>query len=405
MKIKLLLGLLISCFFVSFSQDITVKEFESSELGETRLLKIYVPKSYTDNPDRMYPLTIVLDSEYLFDIYVANAKLYSNKDKAPEQIIVGVTQNQNKERYKDCSYDKTTSMPTQDGVNFYAFIRNEVLGYMDNNYRISPFKTIVGNTITANFINYFLIEKEPAFSAYVNLNPSYAMDIASMLHDKVPTIENNTYYYIISGDYNGKKKNKAIDGIDNLLQSSNNTNFKYKMDRRNESTKVSSIGEGIASSLAFIFEQYSAISKEEYKKNIAHLTPPEAIEYLEKKYVEIEYLFGANIKIRERDIFAIEGIILDKEDGIYLEDFGKMINRLYPDSPIGDYYIGKYHEDGEDYKKALKYYKNGYAKIDDEDPNKDGYYQNVERVLALRQSGGRSNQEEEEEPTEEEPKQ
>lgn len=403
MKIKLLLGLFISCIFYSFAQDTTIKEFESTALGETRLLKIYVPKSYADNPDRMYPLTIVLDSEYLFDIYVANAKLYANKDKAPEQIIVGITQNQNKERYKDCSYDKTTSMPTQDGVNFYKFVRNEVLGFMDNTYRISPFKTIIGNTLTANFINYFLIEKDPAFNAYINLNPSYALDIASMLHNKVPNLENNTYYYVISGEYNGEKRNNIIKSIDNLLQSSNNKSFKYQMDVRDHSTKVASIGEGIASSLAFIFEQYSAISKDEYKKNVAHLTPPEAIEYLEKKYVEIEYLFGANIKIREKDIFAIEGIILDKEDGIYLEDFGKMINRLYPESPIGDYYIGKYFEDGNDYKRALKYYKNGYTKIDDDDPNKDGYYQNVERVLALRKSGGKSNQEEPEDTNEEEP--
>ena len=126
------------------------------------------------------------------------------------------------------------------------------------------------------------------------------------------------------------------------------------------------------------------ISKEEYKNKIANMSPPDAIEYLEKKYVDIEYLFGANMKIRERDIFAIENIIIDKENGDYLEEFGKMINRLYPESPIGDYYIGKYYEMGKYYKKALKYYKNGYAKISADDPNKDGYYQNVERILELR---------------------
>jgi len=147
------------------------------------------------------------------------------------------------------------------------------------------------------------------------------------------------------------------------------------------------MGQGIAGSLAFIFDQYSAISKEEFKSKVANLSPPEAIEYLEKKYVEIEYLFGANIKIRERDIYAIESIILDKEDGDYLIDFGKMINRLYPKSPIGDYYIGRYYETGQEFKKALKYYKNGFSKIDSEDPNKEGYYQNVERVLELRKRG------------------
>jgi len=111
------------------------------------------------------------------------------------------------------------------------------------------------------------------------------------------------------------------------------------------------------------------------------MSPAEAIEYLEKKYVEIDYLFGSNLKIREHDIYMVEPIIIDKEEGNYLEEFGKMINRLYPDSPLGDYYIGLYYETGYNYKKALKYYKNGYAKIGSDNENADAYYQNIERVL------------------------
>ena len=68
-------------------------------------------------------------------------------------------------------------------------------------------------------------------------------------------------------------------------------------------------------------------------------------------------------------------------NGDYLEEFGKMIMRLYPDSPLGDYYIGLYYETGYQYKKALKHYKNGYAKIGSDNPNSDGYYSNIERVL------------------------
>lgn len=363
-------------------------EFPSEELGKSRLIKIYIPKSYKADGDRVYPLTIILDSEYLFDIYVANAKLFSDRDKAPEQIIVGITQNQEspKERYQDCEYDPINSMPTVNSTAFYKFIRNELLTYMDNNYRISPFKTIVGSTLTANFINYFMIEEQPSFQAYVNLNPYFAPDVLSMLHDKIPTLETEIFYYIISGNYNGHKHKTTIE-VDNLLKSSNNELFNYRFDEFNNSSKIASMGQGIAGSLAFIFDQYSAISKEEFKSKVANLSPPEAIEYLEKKYVEIEYLFGANIKIRERDIYAIESIILDKEDGDYLIDFGKMINRLYPKSPIGDYYIGRYYETGQEFKKALKYYKNGFSKIDSEDPNKEGYYQNVERVLELRKRG------------------
>ena len=43
-----------------YGQGTIIKEFNSDELTTSRLLKIYVPKSYEDSPDRMYPLTIIL---------------------------------------------------------------------------------------------------------------------------------------------------------------------------------------------------------------------------------------------------------------------------------------------------------------------------------------------------------
>lgn len=364
----------------------TIKSKElSGELNNERVLKIYLPESYKQDSTRVYPLAIVLDAEYLFDIYVANSKMFAMNDLAPEQIVVGVYQNQKNERQTDCEVDVNGRL-TETSSKFIRFIQNELISHIESKYRISPFKTIVGNTITANFINYFLLEQEPVFNAYININPSYSTDIADLFRSRIPSIDKNIYYYLNNGDYNGKQKNKVIETNYYVLKNFENENFQYKYDVFNGSTKISSIGQAIPGALAYIFDMYSPISKEEFDEHIAQLSPAEAIEYLEKKYVEIQYLFGANLKIRQRDIFAIESIVLDKEDGDYLEEFGKMINRLYPESPIGDYYIGQYYETSNDLKRALKYYKNGFAKISSDDPNSDGYYQNVERVLAKQKS-------------------
>ena len=373
----------------AFSQNVQTETFKSvelsGELNNERTIKIYIPESYKQDSTRVYPLALVLDAEYLFDIYVANSKLFALKDKAPEQIVVGIYQNQRNERKTDCEVN-ANSMLTESSSKFYKFIKNELLNYIEDSYRISPFRTIVGNTITANFTNYFMVENENLFNAYINVNPSYSIDISELFRGKIPSIDSNTYYYLNTGDYNGEQKDKAIETVYYVLKNFENENFKYKYDVFDGSTRISSIGQAISGAFAHIFNMYSSISKEEFDEHIAKLSPPEAIEYLEKKYVEIQYSFGANLKIRQRDIFAVESIILDKEEGDYLEEFGKMINRLYPESPIGDYYIGQYYETGNDYKRALKYYKNGYSKISGEDPNADGYFQNVERVLAKQKS-------------------
>lgn len=375
------------CFIVqqTWSQNIQLKNFDSQELGTERSLRIYIPPSYQIDSTKFYPLTIVLDAEYLFDVYVGNAILFANKEEAPEQIIVGIDQNKYQERYQDCSYLKENSFPTREGEEFYRFIRAELFDYFESNYRVSPFKTIVGNTLTANFTNYFLIEDYPGFNAYINISPYYAMDIPMMIQGKAQQIENeNIYYYISTTKQNSEKRQGAITSTNSLLSAIDNKKFKYKFDSFDNSTKTAAIGQSISSALSFIFNIYSSISKEEFNNNIKDLSPSDAIEYLENKYVEIEYLFGSNIKIREKDIFAIESIIMDKENGDYLKNFGEMINKLYKESPIGDYYIGRYYETGQKYKKALTYYKSGYMKLDEGDPNADAYYENIERVLAKR---------------------
>ncbi|MBP8792321.1 MAG: hypothetical protein KBH29_03995 [Lutibacter sp.] len=381
MKKSILTLVLSSITFILFSQDIKIKKFNSIELNADRFLKIYVPPSYTSETTKVYPVAIILDAEYLFDVYVGNSILFANKDEAPEQIIVGINQNYYNEREKDCSFQNENSLPTKDSANFYRFIAGELLHYLNENYRISPFKTIVGSTLTANFINYFLIEDYPNFNAFININPYYAADIPTFLQKKIENItDENIYYYISKGRDNSEKNQTLINNTNTLLQAIKNPKLKYKYEEFN-SNPTATIGQSIPSALATIFEMYSAISPEEYDKDIKNLSPPDAIAYLENKYTEIEYLFGANLKIRQKDIFTVEKIVLDKENGDYLKTFGEMINKLYKDSPMGDYYIGRYYETGKKYNAALKYYKNGYMKLKEGDPNEDNYYENIRRVL------------------------
>ncbi len=385
MKKFLLSILLLSISTLMFSQKIQTKKFNSEILQNERYLKIYIPPSYTSESEKHYPLTIVFDAEYLFDMYVGNSILFATKDEAPEQIIVGINQNYNGERYDDCSYQKENSLPTQQSEAFYQFVKIELLDYLEQNYRISPFKTVVGNTLTANFTNYFLIEQYPTFNAFINISPYYALDIPVLLHQKATNLnDENIYYYLSNNKENSTEKVQLIKDTDTILKGVENAKFKYKYDAFKNSSKTAAIGQSVPSALSFIFEMYSTISEKEFENNIKNMSPPDAIAYLEKKYVEIEYLFGSDLKIREKDIFAIESIILDKENGDYLKNFGEMINKLYEESPIGDYYIGRYYETGKNYRMALRYYKSGYMKLPEGDPNSDGYYQNIERVLQKR---------------------
>jgi len=361
-----------------FSQ-VTSKNIESKILQEYRNVKIYVPASYKKDSTKIYPLAIILDAEDLFDLYVANAKLFAKKQEAPEQIIVGIPQLET--RIRDCSYNISNGSPSPTAKDFMNFINLELLQYLDENYRLSPFKVLVGKSLTANFINYFLLGNSDNFNAFININPSYAQDMPGFLSNKIPAINIPIYYYLSSGSYNSKSKQDKINAVGNLFNASENTFIHHKMTFFKDINSTTSLGLSIPDALAFIYKMYGPISKKEYDTKISKMEPPDAISFLEKKYVEIEYYFGTNIAIRQKDIIRIEPIIINKSNGDYLSEFGKMILRLYPNSPLGYYYIGRYYETGNEFKKALKYYKIGYSKMDLADPNLDGYYKNISRTM------------------------
>jgi hypothetical protein len=176
------------------------------------------------------------------------------------------------------------------------------------------------------------------------------------------------------------KKQIKIGELQTGLSSLELKNFNIINDTINTTSSISAMSEAIPRALNKVFEVYSAISKEEFDTNIKDLSPVDAITYLENKYLEIEFLFGSNLGIRESDVYAVEKIIMEKENGDQLLPFGKMILKLFPTSPLGDYYIGRYYESGKQIRKAIIQYKIGYGKMDPADPNADKFYENVLRL-------------------------
>ena len=369
-------------FFNGFSQKLIEKNLDSDMLETKRNIKIYLPQGYEEEVGKNYPLAIVFDAEYLFDTYVGNSILFAAKDKAPKQIVVGISME--KTRKKDTYFNTSNGKLTSSNIAFYQFVRDEVLFYMESTYRTSPFISLIGEGTSANLISHYLKESVPFINSYICINPTFSDFIGQQLQSyklKKFLKEDNTFYlYTNNSNSFSAKKQAKIGEVQAGLSSLKLKNFHIVNDLITTSSSISAMSEAIPRAINKIFEIYSAISKEEFDKNIKDLPPFEAITYLEKKYLEIEFLFGSNLGIRERDIYAIENIIIEKENGDQLDAFGNMILKLFPSSPLGDYYIGRYYESGNQPEKALEHYKIGYGKMDPADPNIDAFYENILRL-------------------------
>ena len=380
-KKSFLLIFMLFCF-CGFSQKIIIKNLESDILETTRNLKIYIPQGYEKDSIKNYPLAVVFDAEYLFDAYVGNSVLFAAKDKAPKQIVVGVSMKNS--RKKDTYFDINNGALTADNTAFYQFVRDEVIFYMESNYRTSPFISLIGEGTSANLITHYLKEPTPFINSYICINPTFSDFVGQQFQsynlEKFSKEDNTFYFYINNSTSFSTKKQTKIGELQTGLKSIEIKNFNVVNDTIKTSSSISAISEAIPRALTKVFQIYSAISKDEFDKNVKDLSPIDAIAYLENKYLEIEFLFGSSLGIRERDIYAVEKIVIEKENGDQLREFGKMILKLFPTSPLGDYYIGRYYESGKMYKKALKHYKIGYGKMDPSDTNSDKFYENILRL-------------------------
>lgn len=396
-QLYLLFALLISTTL--FSQKIISQKVNSEELIGSRNVKIYLPQGYDANETTNYPLAIVLGDEYLFDLYVGNAKLYANVDKAPRQIVVGIDM---KETYgKDVSIIPANNALTTSGTHFFNFIKHELIPFMEGNFRTSPFMTIVGEGKAANFITHYLKDEQPVFNSLICITPEFPQFAPAIIEsyslNRLGSID-NTYFLYTSNNkkYIDSKQYNLFSEIKTLVTSYEAKNLHVNFDEfPNAPNHLAVIAETIPRAFNQMFALYSKITKEEFEANVKDLAPLDAIKYVEKKYLDIQYLYGSNLNVRLDDIFVIEDIVIDRQDGDYLRVLGDFVMIKYPDSHMGDFYIGKYYELGKEYEKADFYYKAAYGKMDPSNPNADAFYENIKRVNDLMKTEKKENPTEE----------
>lgn len=343
-------------FSLSVTSQVIYESFESSKLGESRDIKIQLPRNYDAEEDIVYPLVVVLDGDYLFEPVVGNTDYQSYWEDIPNCIVVGV--NQKATRDEDFFYAEETNFPIAEGANFFEFIGMELIPYIEDNYMVSDFRIAIGHDLSANFINYYIFKDKPLFRAYVLLSPELAPDIPSLMAQRAPLIEMNTFYYLATADDDVKALKTGILDLDNALKGVENEFFNYRFDNFEDANHYSLVGLGIPKALNEIFSFYKPITKKEYKEKVLEYEGS-PFEYLMRKYEDIELFYGFKKKVVENDLRAIASASKKKNDVESLKELSKLARQEYPDSMISAYYQGMYYEEDGNLKKALNSYQSG----------------------------------------------
>ena len=144
----------------------------SKVLGETRVVHIGVPPNYRLARQR-YPVVLLLDGQArpFFDLTVAAVGYDLIGDvhdyAMPQQIVVGVEQG---DRSADLSRNDTA---------FLRFLTDELLPYVDREYRTVPYRTLMGHSLGGRFALLALCRAPAQFSATIAISPSVSDPVAS----------------------------------------------------------------------------------------------------------------------------------------------------------------------------------------------------------------------------------
>ncbi|NKI31480.1 alpha/beta hydrolase [Croceivirga thetidis] len=351
-KLLLLFGLL--C--IGLQAQVTSEKFDSYILQDSRQLQYFFPEDYTE--EKKYPLILVLDAEYLFDMVVANAKFYGTYQRMPEAIIVGVNQVSYDLRWEDCDFEQTTGLPTDNAQEFYDFIGKELIPYLEGTYSIAPFKMFIGYDITANFGNYFLFEDQSIFNSYLIISPLLATEMEARVPARLTDLKQQIFYNLVLEKENTEDRNRILQ-MDRAITSIDKENIRYFFDQYEEPDHTSIAAYGISKAFDNVFKIFRPISPKEYKEKILTSDQP-VFQYLLDKYAMIENLLGFEKEIELNDVMAIYAGVLKKEDYESLGELAKLCKKTYPETMLGFYFEGEYLEYIGEPKKAKKAFEKSF---------------------------------------------
>ena len=364
---KYILGVFFISFYfgLGFSQNLdslnvskindTIK---SSFLNERRAIEIQLPRSYEADVMKKYPLILVMDGDYMFNLVSGSVDYLSFWGDIPENLVVGISQRDS--RFDDSSnLDPIDYTPISSTANFYDFLVNELIPFITKNYRVSNFRILVGHERTANFINFFLLKENPAIRGVVSISPRFTKNIDKYITEKLKGTQSKIIYTLSSSKKDFETIYGNVQDLSETLDSIENKNFMFKsLIFENENHYILP-SVSVPNSIRNIYSLYSDIDKVEYDSIISKLDSS-PIEYLQNKYELIKDFYEIDKTISINDFLAMEDYIESFEMYELYDDLSEIANEEYPETIVSSYYKGRFFEETGQFEKAMYTYKSAY---------------------------------------------
>lgn len=313
----------------------------SDILGEERSLLLRLPERYYTGEEN-YPVLVLLDADALFHSVTAVTGSLAINLIIPEMIVVAI---QNTDRSRDMSPpsedpSELASFPTSGGAEgFLGFIRDELLPWVDENYRTRPYRALIGHSFGGLFVINTLVSDSSVFDAYIAVSPSLQwnnqglVDQVEQFLEMTPELQASLYMTIANEGQNMEAGARKIAGY---LAERAPRGFEWEFQPRPEEHHGSVVLPSVLDGLRYIFSGWYLHDAFQLYENFGI----EAVnEYYRKGAARYgyerttpEYTFGTilNYLTLQSRLDEATALMLDNQ-GIYpLNSYGvESIARLY----------------------------------------------------------------------------
>jgi len=185
---RLYVRLVMLCVFlvtwgVASAQLLDVKHdvVYSNVLKQNRPLDVYVPEEVEKNPAQRYETIYVLDGDWNAQIVVNVVTFMRHVGFIPPVIVVGLPNVVDEHGFNSRDHDFTPTMvadkPRSGGAaDFLAFLKTELVPYIDERYPASQVHLIHGHSLGGLFVMYTLMHEPALFDGYMILDPAMWWD-------------------------------------------------------------------------------------------------------------------------------------------------------------------------------------------------------------------------------------
>jgi len=407
-RIQIVLAIALCFFFQQFASGQTNQNIQylqkvgvldsiySESLKEYREIYVQLPDNYNPNENQKYPVVYILDGE-VFLPTVNNVHSFYSGGFMPEMVLIGISNDTNRMRDLTTSkIDDPYGNENGEAANFSKFIETELIPFVENNYPVTNFRTLIGHSYGGLFALYSLVHHPELFSNYLAIDPSLDWGNQQLIkeaRDKVSSADykGKSLFMSLAGNVYMQKSGMTLNEIkkdttDFTLFSRSNIAFSevLNQNKQNElafewkyyprdlhgTISFPSIMDGLIS----VFEWYQTENIDKY--NMSTTTADEINTIVRYRQNKLETHFGYAVPPFPEFLMNMQGYMsMEMGQMERAKMYFELSIEYYPNSPNSYDSMADYYESNGDIDNAIKFATKAYEISGD-----DSYKEKIEAL-------------------------